>query len=174
MLLAHIRLKQEKNGSDVELKYVTPAEVLLLVSDHQVFAGGNPVTISKIVPSEEEEDKIAELEDDKTRLTKLADTISKDENMPYDTRINRQKYVQNQLDSVNDRLERQKFLQARRKYTAKQEVDRLSSKYGRKRVTKAFSGAIPALPATFEEATEAGLAHVTESEKLFTAGDTGA
>lgn len=174
MDLAIIRLKQEKNGNDVELKYVTPAEVLLLVSDHQFFAGGNPVKIVKIVPSEEEEQKIEELQADEKRLTKLAETIASDENMPYDTRVNRQKYVQNQLDSVRDRLRRQEHLQTRRKFTTKQEVDRLSGKYGRKRVTTAFPGAMPNLPSTFEEAIEAGLAHSTErNERLFTVGDTG-
>ncbi len=43
MKQANIVLRLEKHGQDVGKSNVTPAEVALLVAEHKVNAGGNPV-----------------------------------------------------------------------------------------------------------------------------------
>ena len=43
MPLADIRLKLDKNGSDVAVKNVTPAQLLFLVAEHHANAGGSPI-----------------------------------------------------------------------------------------------------------------------------------
>jgi len=43
MKQANILLRLEKHGQDVHRNGVTPAEVAILVSEHHVNAGGNPV-----------------------------------------------------------------------------------------------------------------------------------
>lgn len=48
MPLADITLRLDKNGSDMDLKNITPAELLFLCAEHHANAGGNP--ISKCVP----------------------------------------------------------------------------------------------------------------------------
>lgn len=47
MPLADIRLKLDKNGSDIVVKNVTPAQLLFLVAEHHANAGGSPVTSIK-------------------------------------------------------------------------------------------------------------------------------
>jgi hypothetical protein len=44
MPIADITLKLDKNGSDIDLKNVTPAEVLFLCAEHHGNAGGSPIT----------------------------------------------------------------------------------------------------------------------------------
>jgi len=43
MPLADITLRLDKNGSDMDLKGVTPAELLFLCAEHHPNAGGNPI-----------------------------------------------------------------------------------------------------------------------------------
>lgn len=173
MQLAHIRLKQDQLGNDISMRNVTPAEVLLLISDHQKNAGGNPVTIVEITKDDAEEDQIESLEADVVRITKTIEDLDKDEITP-EVRTVRGNNLQQQLDSIRDRLGRLKHLQARRKYSPTQEAERLISKYGSTRVKAAFPGAIPQLPQDFEEASKAGIGHQPpESSRLFTVGDTG-
>jgi len=43
MRSASIRIKTDKNGSEVSLENVTPAEMLLLVAEHHQMAGGDPI-----------------------------------------------------------------------------------------------------------------------------------
>jgi hypothetical protein len=50
--------------------------------------------------------------------------------------------------------------------TAKEEVDRLRTLYPTKKVNSLFTGAIPQVPATFEEAQEAGLGVTPVAERL--------
>ncbi len=170
MKLAHIRLKMDKIGSDVLIKNVTPAEVLLLVSDHHANAGGNPVTIESQLEDDEEEQPLKALASDISRLEALLESLGQ-EDLAMDVRMRREGFITNQLNSLRERVARLKYLQARRKFTNAQEVDRLRQKYGKQRVNKAFPGALPQLPETFEEAIKVGPEVETPESRLFTVGD---
>lgn len=43
MPLADVTIKIDKNGSDVDVRHVTPAELLFLCAEHHTNAGGSPV-----------------------------------------------------------------------------------------------------------------------------------
>jgi len=160
----------DKVGSNVEIKHVSPAEAILLVSDHHANAGGNPLEHINVLPDDAEDEQIDILTADVKRLeSQISDLETSD--AAFDVKERRQTYLQNRLDSVKERLARLQALKARRKFTPTQEVNRLKAKYGAARVSKAFPGAIPQLPSDFPEAIEAGLQIKTTSGRLFTVGD---
>jgi exonuclease VII small subunit len=172
MKLANVRLKMDKVGSNVEIKHVSPAEAILLVSDHHANAGGSPIEQIVVLDDNAEQPQIDILEADVERLEKQITDLDTSE-AAFDVKERRATYLRDRLTSVKERLARLLALQTRRKFTPTQEVNRLRAKYGAGRTDKAFPGAIPQIPDDFPEAVEAGLKIKTTSDRLFTVGDSG-
>jgi len=162
----------DKVGSNVEIKHISPAEAILLVSDHHANAGGNPIEQLTVLADDAEQEQIDSLEADQERIGKQLEDLDTAD-VVFDVKERRANYLRDRLTSIKERLDRLRFLQARRKFTPTQEVNRLRSKYTAARVDKAFPGAIPQLPEDFPEAVEAGLKIKTTSGRLFTVGDNG-
>lgn len=154
--LANIVLKLDKIGSSVQRKNVTPAEVMFLVADHHVNAGGDPIV--KLVEIKEDTEEKAlvplrkELEVLRTQLEELADLELTDE-----IRERRQRSLQNRIDSKEGLIANLESIIQLRNLSPKQERDRLISRYGGIRISKFYPGAIPALPQDFEEARSTGV-----------------
>jgi len=137
-------------GSSVTLKGVTPPQLMYLVAEHQVNAGGNPVISWEI------EKKLVEAE--VPELDGAGKPIIDLEGKP-----------KMQMGFIPGEEDNEVNL------SPVQERNRLSSIYNQKKVKSFYPGAIPALPKTFEEAIESGLQASTGVDRfLTTVGDTGA
>ena len=142
---ARVTLKTSKIGNTIQLKRVTPAELMFLIADNHTEAGGDPVV--KLEPEVKWKKGMVpardamgiELKDEEgEKLPEVEGLIPTEEPVVF-------------------------------KLTPKQELDRLAGKYG-KRIRKFFPGPMPTLPRSFEEAREAGIGAVTPSERLLEVG----
>jgi hypothetical protein len=128
MQVANCRLLLHENGSDIPLKLVTPAELLLLVKMHTSNVKRWPVTDLKIVEGQEAAsiDRPAEYYD--------ADVYGND-------------------DQITHRAGSLKKKATYRARTIQEELARLRSKYNKKDIEDVYPGADPTriMPLTFDE-----------------------
>lgn len=144
MELAHVRIKTDRDGSDILVKNITPAELMLLVASYHAQAGGNPV--KEIIPAK------------KTEWKKVQDR-EMDMNLRW---VDRFELDQNAEDGrgaaimVMARVETEEPLTISR--TPMEEKQRLVAKYGKKKVNATFgSQPIPQIPVSFEQSVQAGV-----------------
>lgn len=138
---ATVVLKTEKVGNTVRIKGVTPAELMFLIADNHINAGGDPIVsltpeMKKVKGEVPERDGAGQL---------ILDSEEKPVMVPG--------YVDTDEPNVS-------------KLNARQERDRLGRKYGIKRVQKLFPGPIPNLPMSFEEAKEVGLSLAAPGDRM--------
>ena len=142
MPVVSCRVKLSKDN-DIALKEVTPAEVCLLVALHHKNVGDNPVH-----------------EFGQCQQTKAIQHSDPDN--PKARPGHKPLFVDGK--HVGSEVETKTYSTIVR--NASDEVSRLCSKYGAKRVRALFPGAIPTLPATFEEAIKLGVTMTLEDNKL--------
>lgn len=151
MKTATVVLKLNQLGSSVTLKGVTPPQLMYLVAEHQANSGGNPIVKYEI------EKKLVEQEVPELGPAgnPLIDNIT---GKPV-TKIG---FVPGDEDNELN-------------LSPAQERNRLASIYNRKKVLAFFTGAIPAMPQTFEEAIDTGMSNPLAVDRFITTvGDTGA
>lgn len=145
MKTATVRLKQDKIGCEVVLKGVTPAELMFLIADNHIRAGGDPVMELTI----EKKKVLGEVEErDPTGRVVLVD------GKPH--------MIPGLVDSDEDN---------ELNLSPSQERNRLGARFGVNRIKKFYPGPIPTLPQTFEEARQAGIGAEAPTERLLTVGD---
>lgn len=159
--LANCQLKYNTFGSTMQLKNVTPAEMLLLVSmfhSRPDGPGGDPIVEKhfKEIPEDSEKKqveplmvKLKEIEEkiEETAEEELTDEIREKRTAAL---LTRQEQLQDQIRSVLE-------VKSIRDLEPAQEVNRLKQKYGEPKVNALFAGAIPSLPTSFQQAKELGL-----------------
>lgn len=142
MPVVSCRVKLSKDN-DVALKEVTPAEVCLLVALHHKNVGDNPVH-------------------EFGTCTKTSAIQYTDPDNPKARPGHKPLFVDGK--HVASEVKSETYTAIAR--NASDEVARLCAKYGSKRVRALFPGAIPTLPATFEEAIKLGVTMTLEDNKL--------
>lgn len=161
MQLADIVLKKDRDGSSIPVKAVTPAELMFLVADNHAASGGDPIVSikpTKVRKWGEVPDMIQseELGSNwgKSVPSHLVDYTKEDgKGKPIMT----WGWIETEEDREVER-------------SSQEEVKRLARKYDKKKVAKLFSGAIPQLPETFEEARSLGVQFDLTGEKFFLIG----
>jgi hypothetical protein len=147
MQVGNARLMISDNGSDVTVNNITPAELVLLATEHMVNVKKYPITDLKVLPNRE----AASLDQQATFFE------------PEDEEVLTKEKKVGELKS------KPTF----RKRSDQDEMVRLTKKYGQKKVESLWPGASPSLPQTFVEAekivnsrkaTAPALVDVTTSE----------
>lgn len=161
MLLADIVLKKDRDGSSIPVKMVTPAELMFLIADNHAACGGDPIVSIKATKVKKW-GKIPDLiqnEESGSNWGKLVPSYTHD----YTKEDGKGEplmtwgWIETDEDRVVDR-------------SSQEEVKRLARKYDKKKVAKLFSGAIPQLPQTFEEARSLGVQFDLTGERFFLLG----
>lgn len=155
--LAIVVIKTDKIGNSIELKPVTPAQLMFLVADNAVNAGEDPVKSLTIIPDDSEEEKINELQAKVEELTELYNKANNDETITPEIQERRLSSFQRRIDSARDGIARLQAQRNLRFITPSEEKERLISRYGGMKISKIFPGEIPQLPKSFEEARKVGL-----------------
>ena len=159
--LANCQLKYNTFGSTMQLRNVTPAEMLLLVSmfhSRPDGPGGDPIVEKyfKEIPEDTEQEQMTPL------LEKLKDLQTKieatsEEELTDEIREKRTAALTTRYEQVQDQIRSLLEVKTLRELEPAQEVNRLKQKYGEPKVNALFAGAIPVLPTTFQQAKDLGL-----------------
>lgn len=169
MKLANLLLKTSQVGSNVFLKYVTPAEVMFLIADNHQQLGGDPVVKLDEISDGAEEKPIAALRSEIDKLeTQLLELDDKE--LTEEIREKREKSLRQRIEIRLSSIASLERIQQLRSLGPAAEKQRLLAKYGL-RLSKFYPGNLPTLPQTFEEARTAGLGASTTSDRLLTVGD---
>lgn len=155
--VANIVLKIDQLGSSVPRKYVTPAEVMFLVADHRMNANGDPIIDIKPIPDNAEQEAIKSLKSDLAKLEEQQNKLDSDANLTWQAREEQVRRIQDQIQGKQDAINRWENLRAIRYLKPQDERSRLSGIYGNKRISRVYTGAIPILPQTFDEARKIGM-----------------
>lgn len=161
--LANIVLKINQFGSTVALKHVTPAEVMLLVAEHNSNAGGNPVVKLEVLDDDAEKKPIKQLQTEIAELEHKREELNAVE-MPLEVREKRDGQLASAIRVKQDKLEELRRIVVLRGLAPKDERVRLFGKYITGRVKRFYPGSLPTLPSNFEEAQSAGLEAAIERE----------
>lgn len=164
--LAKIELKTNIFGSSIEVKNVTPAQLLFLVADNHKGAGGDPIVRLEETDLQSEEDKAAKLEKEVEKFEKIIASISEDDTISQELQGSRIAAATKQLETRQSQLAELQELRVLRNLTPLQEKQRLAAKYGAKRVEMLYPGRAPSVPATFKEAREGGLTAAQPVERF--------
>jgi hypothetical protein len=163
--IANIILKLDKNGSSVQLKNVTPAEVMLLCAMHHTNAGGDPVVKLTEIPvdafEEEQSKQVAALK----KLEEDYAKVELDPTLLEDVREKRLESIQKRMDVKQSLITGYSQIAAIRELSPADEYQRLSFKYNNLTLKAFYPGRIPSLPATFEEARRNGVSSTVEESK---------
>lgn len=152
----HFRLSPE---SVIQLKHVTPAELMYLIAMHKANAKGVPVVSLKVIDETTEDNEIKALRGRIQSYEKAIEKIQEEllkGRMPIDVAEERETSLLKQIASVESLIKDQERLLALRSLNLVQERTRLATKYNAKDVKAFFPGGIPTLPTTFDEATANG------------------
>jgi polyhydroxyalkanoate synthesis regulator phasin len=167
--LANILLMHDEHKSTIQLKHVTPAELLILVTDFHINVKGDPCPTSthiREIPADHEQKLIAPLEKQVEELQEQLDDL---DNPPIpetgstvvviseEIREKRKHSLTSRIERLEDQISDLQRIIALRNLTPENEKKRLMGKYGKIKVSKFFSDAIPRLPETFEQAKAIGL-----------------
>lgn len=165
--LANVVLRQNQFGSTVQIKNVTPAQLLVLTSMFHKAAGGDPFeTRGKVkgiveIPDDRESKQIEvnqKIVDENEALLEALD----DEELTTEIREKRENAYRARILAAQERINDLRAVEFIRKMTPDMEKRRLVELYGKKYVEPLFPSAIPQLPETFEQARQIGLG--TDSE----------
>lgn len=173
MKLANIVLKLDKIGTSVPKKYVSPAEVMFLVSDHHTNAGGDPIVKLDILDDDAEAEPLAVVTKELEELQASQEKLDNITNITDEVRHKREDKLRRKMQVKLDEITRLKAIQAMRNFSPAVERRRLISIYGSPRITKYYPGQIPQLPADFKEARDHGVGTEAPSERLLTVGAEG-
>lgn len=173
MKLANIVLKLDKIGTSVPKKYVSPAEVMFLVSDHHTNAGGDPIVKLDILDDDAEVKPLEVATKELEELQASQDKLDNVMNITDEVRQKREEKIRRKMQVKLDAITRLKAIQAMRTFTPALERRRLISIYGQPRINKYYPGQIPQLPSDFAEARSVGVGTEAPSERLLTVGAEG-
>lgn len=153
----HFRLSPE---SVIQLKHVTPAQLMYLIAMHKQNAKGVPVVKLTVINESAEDNEIKSLRGRIQSYEKAIEKIQEEllrGRMPIDVAEEREAALLKQITSVESLIADQERLLAHRALNPVQERTRLSREYNAKDVKAFFPGGIPTLPSTFDEATANGV-----------------
>jgi hypothetical protein len=134
MLLAEVQLQVDQMGSTLNLRDVTPAELMFLAASYAPHCGGRPV---KKLVLEVEEEKVPVTEHHEERVINGQIIPAGDVLVGYEVKKGTKTRVVTR--------------------TPVEERNRLFGKYGKLRVQAMYPGSIPQMPTTYNEAVTTGL-----------------
>lgn len=161
--LANVILRQNQFGSTVQIKNVTPAQLLVLTSMFHKAVGGDPFeTRGKVqgvveIPDDRESKLIEEQQKIVDENQALLDALGEDEELTKEIKDKRETAYLNRINLAQDRIRDLQSVEYIRKLTPDMEKNRLLGLYGKKYVEPLFPSAMPTLPETFQQAREIGL-----------------
>jgi len=154
--IANIVLQLDKNGSNVQRKNVTPAEVMLLCAMHHVNVGKDPVVKLEVI---EEDAFNAEIEKEEKALEKLeADhqRVSEDGTILENIKESKLDVIAKRIETKQSIIRDLKQINMIRDLSPADEFRRLGFRYSSVLLKEFYPGRIPSLPTTFEEARKGG------------------
>ena len=169
--IADIVLKYNEFGSTLQLKHITPAELMFLVAMHHRAAGGDPVVKLKEIPADIEEKQIETLSKEVAEFQKKLDALGAEANITEEVRERREASFQSRIASLESRIQDLRSIQFIRLCAPSDERSRLCGRYSQLELEKFYPGAIPQLPQSFDEARRAGTGVKTSSEAWLVNGD---
>lgn len=150
----HFRLNKDPE-SVIQLKAVTPAELMLLCAMHRVNNKNEPVVKLVELPETHESGPIKVLEDDIAKLELLREE-AEEADITEEVREKRIRSLSDRITGKQAAIEDWRKVRAIRAMGPGQERVRLCARYNENLVKKFYPGGIPTLPRDFKEALELG------------------
>jgi uncharacterized protein YPO0396 len=147
--IANIVLKLDKIGATVALKNVTPAEVMLLCAMHNGNAGGDPIVKLQEIPFEDSDKALKALEKQLTEVETILEELDEVENITEEVREKRASTQTQKAESLRERIAAQQSVMRIRNLNAREERNRLGTKYNQIVVNKFYPGNMPTVPDKF-------------------------
>jgi hypothetical protein len=155
--IANIVLQMDKNGSNVQRKNVTPAEVMLLCAMHHKNVGKDPVIKLEVI---EEGAFDKEIEKETQAIEKLqADyaRVEADDTVLENIKESRLDVISKRIEAKQSTIGGLKQIDMIRGLSPADEYRRLSFRYSQVLLKEFYPGRSPNLPTTFEEARQQGV-----------------
>lgn len=169
--IANLTLKLDKNGSNVQVKHVTPAELMLLCAMHHTNAGGDPVVTLKEIDENFFNKEISQQEEAMQKLQEDYEKVEIDPTLLEDVREKRLESIKKRMDVKQSVIDGYKQINAIRDLSPADEFRRLSFKYNNLILKNFYPGRIPTFPETFTEARANGTNSSIEESKWLVGGE---
>ena len=154
--LANCQIKYNTFKSTTQHRNITPAELLVLVTQFHGPAGGDPVDRLKEIPADAETKEIKKLQEALNGYEQKLEETDNEELTP-EIRARREQALQTKINALTEQIQAQANVIQLRNLRPEQERARVIGKYGKKLVETLFTGAIPVLPESFKHALTLGL-----------------
>lgn len=153
----HFRLSKDPEAV-IQLKCVTPAELMLLCAMHRANNKNEPIVKLVELPETHESGPIKELEDEVAKLELKREEAEDADDISEEVREKRIRSLSDRINGKQAAIEDWRKVRAIRAMGPGQERIRLCGRYNEALVKKFYPGGIPQLPRDFREAQELGVA----------------
>jgi len=147
----------DKNGSSIQRKNVTPAELMLLCAMHHTNAGGDPILKCEEIDEDTNKKEIKSLHEAYAKLQEDYDRVQADVSLLEDVREKRLESITKRMEARQSTIVGLEQVDAIRELSPSDEFRRLGFRYSSTLLKDFYPGRIPSLPSTFEEARKNGL-----------------
>lgn len=163
----HFRLSPE---SVIQLKNITPSELMFLIALHRHNAKDNPVVKLMEIPEKSEDEEMKKIHDALEKLEAQRKKNEEDAGLTEDRRISLLANIDQRIIARQQALQTWQQVKELRRLNATQERARLCTRYNGDQVKQFYPGGLPQLPKDFTEAQSSGMEAELKQETFLAVG----